>query len=65
MGGEDFAFYLEKVPGCFVALGIRNDAIGANHFVHTPFFKVDEEALPLGAAMHVGFALRSLEELIG
>ncbi|MFM2000640.1 MAG: putative hydrolase YxeP [Planctomycetota bacterium] len=65
MGGEDFAFYLEKVPGCFVVLGIRNDAIGANHFVHTPFFKVDEEALPLGAAMHVGFALRSLEELIG
>lgn len=65
MGGEDFAFYLEKVPGCFVALGIRNDAIDANHFVHTPFFKVDEEALPLGAAMHVGFALRSLEELIG
>ena len=65
MGGEDFAFYLEKVPGCFVALGIRNDAIGANHFVHTPFFKVDEEALPLGTAMHVGFALRSLEELIG
>jgi IAA-amino acid hydrolase len=48
-----------------VALGIRNDAIGANHFVHTPFFKVDEEALPLGTAMHVGFALRSLEELIG
>lgn len=63
MGGEDFAFYLEQVEGCFVALGIRNDAIGANHFVHTPMFKVDESAFPLGAAMHVGFALRSLQEL--
>ncbi len=63
MGGEDFAFYLEQVEGCFVALGTRNDAIGANHFVHTPMFKVDENAFPLGTAMHVGFALRSLREL--
>ena len=34
MGGEDFAFYLEaRVPGCFVGLGIRNEQIGATHFV--------------------------------
>jgi len=63
MGGEDFAYYLEQVPGCFIGLGTRNDATGATEFVHHPRFKVDEEALPLGVAMHAAFALRSLEEL--
>jgi IAA-amino acid hydrolase len=63
LGGEDFAFYLEKTQGCFVALGTRNESQGAIHFVHTPYFKVDEDALPIGAALHAAFALRSLEEL--
>lgn len=64
MGGEDFAYYVQGgVPGCFVALGIRNQELGAIHSVHTPQFLVDEAALPLGAAMHVEFAMRSLSEL--
>ena len=64
MGGEDFAFYVEDhVPGCFVGLGVRNEQIGATHFVHNSRFKVDEDALPLGSALHVAFALRSLHEL--
>ena len=63
MGGEDFAFYTEQVPGCFVAVGVRNEEQGAIHSVHHPKFKVDEDALPLGAALHVAFAMRSLEEL--
>ncbi len=63
LAGEDFAFYLQKIPGCFIALGTRNEAEGAVHFVHTPDFKVDEEALPIGSALHVAFALRSLKEL--
>jgi len=63
LGGEDFAFYLQKTDGCFMALGTRNDSQGAVHFVHTSQFKVDEEALPIGTALHVAFALRSLEEL--
>lgn len=64
MGGEDFAFYCEAgVPGCFVGLGIRNEQLGATHFVHHCQFKVDESALAIGAALHVEFALRSLNEL--
>ena len=65
MGGEDFAFYTEEVPGCFVGLGVRNEEQGASYYVHHPKFKVDEDALPLGTALHVGFALRSLKELAG
>ncbi len=64
MGGEDFAYYTERVSGCFVGLGIRNEEQGATWSVHHPRFKVDEDALPLGSALHTAFALRSLEELV-
>ncbi|MCH7726449.1 MAG: amidohydrolase [Planctomycetes bacterium] len=63
MGGEDFAYYTEAIEGCFVGLGIRNESIDAEYNVHHPKFKVDEDALPIGSALHVAFALRSLEEL--
>ncbi len=63
MGGEDFAFYTEQAPGCFVALGVRNPEQGAIYSVHHPKFKVDEDALPIGTAMHVALAMKSLEEL--
>jgi IAA-amino acid hydrolase len=63
MGGEDFAYYLQRVPGVFVGLGTRNEALGATYSVHHPCFIVDEDVLPTGTALHVAFALRSLEEL--
>ena len=63
MGGEDFAYYTERIPGCFVALGIADEAKGTGISVHHPQFKVDEDALPLGTALHVQFAMEMLEEL--
>lgn len=63
MGGEDFAYYAERIPGLFVGLGVRNEAIGAVYNVHHPRFKADEAALPIGAALHTAFALESLAEL--
>jgi IAA-amino acid hydrolase len=63
MGGEDFAFYTQKVPGCFVGLGVGNPEIQADYNVHHPLFKVDESALAIGTAMHVCFAVESLCEL--
>ena len=63
MGGEDFSYVLERVPGCIVGLGTRNEALGATYSVHHPKFLVDEDALPIGAALHTAFALRSLAEL--
>ena len=62
MGGEDFAFYAERVPGCFVALGVRSESLGAIYSIHHPRFIVDEEALPIGAALHANLALRSLDD---
>ncbi len=63
MGGEDFAYYTEKVKGCFVVLGMNNPDIDATYSVHHPMFKADEGALHIGTALHTIFALKSLEEL--
>lgn len=46
---EDFAYYLQEVPGCFYRLGTGNAAKGITSGVHTPTFDVDEDALRIGA----------------
>ncbi|GLT86387.1 hypothetical protein SLE2022_045290 [Rubroshorea leprosula] len=56
MGSEDFAFFLNKVPGSFLFLGIRNERTGATHCPHSPYFTIDEDVLPIGAAIHAAFA---------
>ncbi len=56
MGGEDFAFFLEKLPGAFIWLGIGEDASG----LHTPTFAFDEEILPQGAALLTALVLETL-----
>ena len=63
MGGEDFAYYLQKVPGCFLGLGVGNEGIGATYSLHHPCFKVDEDALSIGTTLHVMFAFHSLRDL--
>ncbi len=56
MGGEDFAFFLEKAPGAFIWLGVGEDVSG----LHTPQFAFDEEILPRGSALLAALALESL-----
>jgi amidohydrolase len=53
MGGEDFAYYLEKVPGSFFRLGCRNEEKGIVHPYHSSLFDIDEEMLPFGVEMFV------------
>jgi len=55
MGGEDFAFMLEEVPGAYVWLGV-GDVSG----LHTPRFVFDEEILPRGSALLTALALEPL-----
>src|SRR5919202_376166 len=56
MGGEDFAFFLEKIPGAFIWLGVGEDV----SFLHTPTFAFDEEILPRGSALLTALALEKL-----
>ena len=60
MGAEDFAYYLEKVPGTFYRLGIRNEAEGITADIHNDHFTIDETAMKAGAAMQAYLAIKSL-----
>ena len=60
MGGEDFAYYQEKIPGAMVFLGIRNPACNAVYPQHHMCYTVDESVLVKGAALHTQTALNFL-----
>ena len=56
-GGEDFAYFMEKVPGAVAFLGIRNEACGAVWVNHSGHFCVDETALINGAKLYAQTAM--------
>ena len=61
MGGEDFAYYLEKVPGSFFRLGCGNEAKGIVNPFHSSRFDIDEDVLPFGVEMFT----RIIDEYLG
>ncbi|MCP9755168.1 amidohydrolase [Lacihabitans sp. CCS-44] len=61
MGGEDFAFYSQKVDACFYRLGTRNEEQGITSGVHTPTFNIDENSLEIGPGLMAYMAMRNLE----
>ncbi|PSS07374.1 IAA-amino acid hydrolase ILR1-like [Actinidia chinensis var. chinensis] len=63
MGSEDFSFYQEVIPGYFFFLGMMDETKGKLASIHSPFFKINEDALPYGAALHASLATRYLLEL--
>ena len=60
MGGEDFAYFLQKVPGAFLRLGSCKDSQTAYPW-HHPKFNIDEEVLPTGAKLLAELAERYLD----
>ena len=50
MGGEDFAYYMERMPGCFVRIGAREPG-GPATPAHTPQFQAAEGSIFVGAAV--------------
>jgi len=50
MGSEDFAFYLDHVPGAMFRIGCASVYVG-DSALHSPTFDVDNEALRIGARM--------------
>ncbi|WP_053961125.1 M20 metallopeptidase family protein [Sulfobacillus thermosulfidooxidans] len=59
MGGEDFAYYLQKKPGTFFFLGCRPEGESFPH--HSPHFQINEKALPLGVDVLYRGAISFLE----
>ncbi|XP_027167965.1 IAA-amino acid hydrolase ILR1-like 4 [Coffea eugenioides] len=62
MGSEDFSFFQEVIPGYFIFIGVKDEKNTKPASVHSPFFKINEDALPLGAALHASLAIRFLLE---
>lgn len=62
MGAEDFSFYSQAVPAGFYYIGVRNETLGSVHTGHSPYFMIDEDVLPTGAAFHAAVAERFLAE---
>ena len=60
MGGEDFAYYLEKIPGAIFWLGCANKEKGLTEMLHSSHFAIDEDALILGTAIHVNLVYHYL-----
>ncbi|XP_021765507.1 IAA-amino acid hydrolase ILR1-like [Chenopodium quinoa] len=62
MGSEDFSFFSSKMPAAIFVLGIKNVTLNSDKPLHSPYFFVDEEAFPVGAAFHAALAISYLEK---
>ncbi|MFN2451492.1 MAG: amidohydrolase [Candidatus Dormibacteria bacterium] len=61
LGGEDFGWYLDQVPGSFLRLGVGGPGCEAD--LHSGTFDVDEAAIGVGVRTLVTGALQGLAEL--
>jgi amidohydrolase/hippurate hydrolase len=60
MGAEDFAYYLQKIPGSFWWIGAGTEEQGCIAGLHNCRFTIDESILPLGSALMAWVAYRYL-----
>jgi len=60
MGGEDMAYFLASVPGCFAFVGSAPRGGRASPH-HSPTFDIDEESLVIGAELLTQTAIRYLD----
>jgi amidohydrolase len=57
MTSEDFSYYSQEIPACFIRLGVRNEKLGIVSGIHTPKFDIDEYALEIGTLNMVKLGL--------
>jgi metal-dependent amidase/aminoacylase/carboxypeptidase family protein len=55
LAGEDYALYLQEVPGAFAFLGIANSENEQTYPLHHPKFDIDEDILTTGAKLFVSW----------
>lgn len=64
LGSEDFGYYSQKIPSCFINLGCGNRAKGITGMVHDPRFDVDETCMVHGMALEALLALTFHQEQV-
>ncbi|MFG2891862.1 amidohydrolase [Streptomyces sp. NPDC048248] len=57
LGGEDFSWYLEHVPGAMARLGVRPPGEVGRHDLHRGDFDVDERAIQVGVELFTAAAM--------
>ncbi|MDQ0217401.1 amidohydrolase [Peribacillus cavernae] len=62
MGGEDFSYYLQKVPGTFFFIGGGNPEIDAVYPHHNSKFDVDERSMLITGQLFISLVLDYLSE---
>jgi amidohydrolase len=62
MSSEDFSYYLQKIPGCFIFVGVGNREKGIIYPQHHPKYDIDEKALCYGMEVMSSAALKLLEK---
>ena len=65
LGGEDFAWYLESVPGSLVRLGTRRLGSGDEFDIHQPMFDVDESCIGIGVKVMAATAMTAIGDGCG
>jgi len=60
MGGEDFSYFQEKIPGAFMFIGVGNPEKGIIYPQHHPKYDIDETALANGVGIMVRATLKLL-----
>jgi amidohydrolase len=60
LGGEDFAWYLESIPGALARLGTRTPGSGSDFDIHQAAFDVDERAIGIGVRLMTATALTAM-----
>ncbi|WP_182524388.1 amidohydrolase [Nocardioides dongkuii] len=61
LGGEDFGWYLDQVPGAMMRLGTRTPG-GTTYDLHQGNLRIDERAIAIGARLLAGAAVLALRE---
>jgi metal-dependent amidase/aminoacylase/carboxypeptidase family protein len=59
LGGEDFGWFLEHVPGAMARLGTRTPG-GATYDLHQGTLRVDDRSVAVGSRLLAGVAAGSL-----
>jgi amidohydrolase len=62
LGGEDFSWYLDSVPGALARLGVASPGSAGQYDLHRGTFDVDERAIGYGVRLMVGAALSAMWE---
>jgi amidohydrolase len=62
LGGEDFAWYLDSIPGALARLGTRTPGSVADFDIHQAVFDVDERAIATGVRLMAATALTAIND---